>query len=121
MKERTQSFEVKPEHSAKYVGSGTLDVLSTPMLTAFMEETAAKSVEGDLPEGHTSVGTYLEINHLKASAIGSLIDITATTNELSERKATFSVTAQQNGVIIGTAEHTRAVIQIDRFMKNMLK
>ncbi|MBG9987591.1 thioesterase family protein [Aerococcaceae bacterium DSM 111176] len=121
MKEITVDFVVQSEHSARSVGSGSLDVLSTPMLIAYMEETAAGAIEESLPEGQTSVGISIEAKHLKASAIGSTVSVTATVNELTDKKAVYSIVASQNDLVIGTAEHTRAIVQVDRFMEGVLE
>lgn len=41
---------VKVEHSAREMGSGDLDVLSTPSLIAFMEFTAKEAVHDRLTD-----------------------------------------------------------------------
>lgn len=120
MEQLTLTFSVQPTHSAKAVGSGSLEVLSTPMLTAYMEETAAQLLSQTIASGQRSVGTYLEIKHLKASAIGSHIEIVATLTEATPHKAQFDIIAHQNGILIGTAEHTRAIVEIERFERSIL-
>lgn len=45
-----KDFHVKVEHSAREMGSGDLDVLSTPSLIAFMEFTAKEAVHDRLTD-----------------------------------------------------------------------
>ena len=42
---------IRPEHTAKHIGSGTVLVLATPMMIALMEETSRLSVKPYLEEG----------------------------------------------------------------------
>lgn len=46
----TKDCYVKVEHSAREMGTGDLNVLSTPSLIAFMEFTAKEAVHGRLTD-----------------------------------------------------------------------
>lgn len=113
----SQSFDINLQHTAKELGSGELDVLSTPSMIAFMENTAMKLLSETLEEGHSTVGTEIHAKHLKASGVGERIDIKATVKSVQEKLIDFEITAiNQKGVLIGTATHRRAIIEVWRFM-----
>jgi predicted thioesterase len=62
---------VGAEESARHFGSGLVDVYATPALIAFLEKTSLESIDPYLPEGFTSVGSEVQLKHLKATALGS--------------------------------------------------
>ena len=70
-------FEVLPEHSAAHIGSGTVQVLSTPSMIAFMEITALKLLDAQLPEGSSSVGSHVDVRHLAPSLVGCTVRVRA--------------------------------------------
>ncbi len=115
-----QTFTVSEQDSAVAMGSGSLQVLATPAMVAFMENTAMKLVACDNPEGSTTVGTEINVKHLKASAIGSKVTVKATLSLIDGRKRAFYIEAEdENGNVIGTAEHQRFVVDIERFMSKL--
>ena len=116
----TQKFTVKEQDSAVALGSGTLKVLATPALIAFMENTAMNLLSSENTEGSTTVGTEINVKHLKASAIGAEITVTATLTGIEGRKRIFSIEAKdEKNNVVGTAEHQRFVVDIERFMSKI--
>lgn len=121
MQSLTKKYTVKMEHTASHIGSGTLDVLGTPALIAYMEETAWGLLKEHLESDDTSVGTAIEMKHLKASAPGSDIIIEAKLTDLNEKTAQFDITATQQDQTIALATHTRAIVSVERFLNSVLK
>lgn len=117
--ELTKHFLIQPNQSAAFVGSGTLEVLSTPSLIALMENTAQELIAPLIIEGHSSVGTEINTQHLKATAIGNEISIIARVTEQSNKIFAFEIEAFENNELIGKATHKRAVINIERFMSRL--
>ena len=114
----TQTITVKEHQTASEYGSGLLAVFATPALVALMENTAMQLIE--LPEGASSVGVFISVNHLKASAVGEIISCKATLTAVEGRKYKFELIATDcKGDIIGTGIHERIVIDIDRFMDKL--
>ena len=114
-----QEMTVTELHTAEKVGSGSLAVFATPALVAFMENTATKLL-ANLPEDETSVGTSINIQHLKASAVGEKIYCTAKVTETDGRKYTFYLEAKDSfGNIVSKGTHERFVVDIERFMSKI--
>jgi len=44
-----EEYKVKPEHAARHIGSEEVKVLPTPSMIAFMERTALKCIQNQLP------------------------------------------------------------------------
>ena len=61
---------VDGSNTAKFVGSGSLDVFATPCMVGLMEQAAQMSVAPYLGEGEGTVGTKLKISHDAATPLG---------------------------------------------------
>lgn len=103
-------------NSAKTLGSGDMDVFATPAMVALMENAAMSAVAAELPEGSATVGTQMNTSHIKASAIGATITASAELLAVDGRKLTFAVKAWDGKGIIGEGEHTRVVVDRERFL-----
>jgi predicted thioesterase len=113
----TQYFTVTQEQTAKKLGSGNLEVFATPTMIACMENTAMKMIMEALPNGMDSVGTEINVKHMKASAVGETIKFEARITAFEDKKIQFEISAiNQNEMLIGTASHTRYIIDVEKFM-----
>lgn len=113
---RTISEMVTSANTAETIGSGDLPVYATPAMAALMEK-AAKTVAAELlGEGETTVGAELNIKHLRPSVTGAVITATATLTAREGRKLTFDVEASDDKGVIGSGNHTRYIVNIEKFM-----
>lgn len=115
----TVTTTVTEKDTALAVGSGTLQVLATPRMIALMEEAAMKCVAEQLADTDTTVGTLMNTTHVKASAIGAEIKVTAELTAVDGRKLSFTVKAHQGDTLIGEGTHERFVVNIERFMSKL--
>ena len=115
----TCSRTVEEHHLAAHVGSGDLRVLSTPSMIALMEETAMRCVAPCLEESQTTVGGKIAVSHLKPTAHGRTISATATLTAVEGRKLQFTVTASDDEGLIGEGEHTRFIVDREKFMARL--
>lgn len=104
------------EDTALEVGSGSLLVYATPCMIALMEGAACEAIAEVLPEDKTSVGTFLEINHLSATPVGLEVCAEAEVTAVEGSVITFQVTAYDEAGKIGEGIHKRAVINTQRFL-----
>lgn len=103
-------------NTADTVGSGDLPVYATPAMAALMEKTAMTAAAELLGEGETTVGSELNIKHLRPSVIGATITATATLTAQEGRKLTFEVEASDDNGPIGSGNHIRYIVNIEKFM-----
>ena len=118
-KTATVKTVVNDKNTAKAVGSGSLDVFSTPMMIALMEQAACECLADTLENGQTSVGTLVNVSHLAASALSKEISATAVIENVDGRKVSFSVTAHDGTNEIGTGKHDRFIVDSEKFMKKL--
>lgn len=121
MKEFTQKITVQDSQTAEKLGSGGLPVYSTPSMIALMENTAVH-VLSNLPDGESSVGTMINIQHLRATAVGETVSCTARLIETEGRRYLFEVEAYDSeNNLIGKGTHERFAVNIERFMGKLKK
>ena len=103
--------------TAATMKSGSLDVLATPYMIALMEQASAELCQKFLPEGISSVGTMVNIQHLAATSVGAPVRVVATLTDFDGRKVSFDVVAYDNAGVIGKGTHERFTIKIDSFIR----
>ena len=108
---------VEKHMTAASMKSGNLDVLATPYMIALMEQASAELCQQFLPEGISTVGTMVNIQHLAATSLGAGVRTVATLTDFDGRKATFEVVAYDNAGVIGKGTHERFTIKIDSFLR----
>ena len=88
-------------------------------MVALMENTAVKCLEGELEKGSDTVGIEIDVQHLKATAIGGQISCQATITQVEGRKISFEIEAWDEKGKIGSARHDRFIIDPERFMAKL--
>ena len=112
----TLNHTVAGTETAEFVGSGGLPVYSTPAMIAFMEKTAFEFLAA---EGLQSVGTKVDISHLRACKVGTELTATAELVRNEGRKYVFVVRVSDINGVIGEGTHERFVIDPERFMSKL--
>jgi len=116
----TLRFTVSDADTAAAVGSGSLPVLGTPRLLAWCEAATCAAIGPTLPEGSTSVGTRVELEHVAASTVGQEVEVTASVSYVDGRLHRFTVAARNVGAkLVATGEITRVVVDAERFMSRL--
>ena len=68
-------------------------MFATPALVALMENAAYKCIEMYLPDGYSSVGTEINVKHLRATLPGDKVYAISKTVAFDGRKVDFEVEA----------------------------
>jgi len=90
-------------------------VLSTPAMIGMMELAAAQSVKDALPSGSITVGTRIEVDHLKAATVGATVRAHARLAGYEGRFLVFETVARSGEDVIGRGRVFRAVVEPARF------
>lgn len=112
---------VEDKDTAMALGSGNIDVFSTPSMIALMELTARMSVQDYLLDTQTTVGTKVNIAHLKASPVGSEIVCESELILFEGRRLVFRVEASMDNEPIGEGTHERYIVDVEKFLKSVYK
>lgn len=114
-----KTMVVEKSHIANEIGSGKVGALATPMMIALMEAAAVDAVQEYLPEGWTTVGTRVDVEHLRASPLGDVVTAEAVLLRTEGRALDFSVTAADSTGIIGQGTHRRFIVNLNTFMEKL--
>lgn len=106
---------VTDEMTAEHLRSGDVPVLGTPALLALIEEAAVASVRGVLPDGMTSVGGWVDLEHLAPARPGDEVRALARLTKVDGKRLSFECEAYEGDTLLGRALHRRTVVDRARF------
>lgn len=115
-KENTVFRTVTADMTASAVGSGGVDVLSTPSMILWMEQAARDAVQNFLHDGYTTVGVRVAIRHLAATPVGEKVSISATVDKTNGKLLIFRVEAKDEHNRIGEGYHDRYIVNLKKFI-----
>ena len=110
-----QQLLVTSEVAIDFLGMENARVLATPQMIRYMEWTSRNTVLPMLEAGYDTVGTKVNITHLAAAPIGSVVTFTSEITSAQEKRVEFKVTARTKDEMIGEGTHERGIINIAKF------
>lgn len=116
---KEEVFLVEERHSALHVGSGSVRVLATPWMIGFMERVCQRLLAEHLPQGYSSVGVRVDVQHLAPAPVGSQVRVRGEILSLDGSKVNFQVEAWDGEEQIGAGQHQRVVIDEARFLRRV--
>jgi predicted thioesterase len=81
-----------------------------------MELAARNAIKDRLPEGMMTVGTFIRIQHLAASPLGTRVRAEAFLKKVDGRKLVFDVVARDEFEKIAEGENEHLMVSIDKFL-----
>ena len=112
-------MQVTESNTAEFIGSGDIAVLATPAMVALMENAAMLAVATKIDDDQTTVGAHIATSHLKPSKVGAHVLAIAELTAIEGRKLTFSIKAYEGETLIGEGEHTRYVVNREKFLSKL--
>ena len=110
-----QRLLVTTDVAISFLGIEDARVLSTPHLIGYLERTARDTVLPLLEKGYDTVGTHVNVFHLAAAPIGSVVTFMSEITAVQGRRVQFKVTAKTDEEVIGEVTHERAIINVAKF------
>ncbi|MCI7223485.1 thioesterase family protein [Fusobacterium sp.] len=112
---------VTDDVTAAKAASGAVEVFATPFMIAWMEEASLKLAQKELEEGLTTVGTEVNIKHLKGSLVGTEMKVVSTLKEIDRKKLVFDVAVYEidGNILVGEGTHTRFIIDTVKFFEKL--
>lgn len=110
-------FVVGRADTAAALGSGDVPALATPRLLAWLEAATVAAAADLVPDGCTTLGSRVELEHLAPSAVGAAVTVHADLAHHDGRLLRFTVAAQDaDGRLLASGTVTRVVVDRDRFL-----
>lgn len=107
------------DDTAIALGSGDVPVLGTPRIVALCEEATVASVARALSADVTTVGTRVELTHLRPTPVGGRATAAALLAEVEGRRLTFEVSVSDDGGTVAHGRVVRAVVDRARFLDSL--
>ena len=113
---KERKIRVNEGQSTSFLWEGE-NVFSTPSMISEMEETCRLLLKEEFlqDEEWDSVGTLVNIKHLKATPVGAEIKLKANVVNVNNRRVTFEVDAVDKIEKIGEGIHERTIINVPEF------
>lgn len=113
---KERKIRVNEGQSTGFLWEGE-NVFSTPSMISEMEETCRLLLKEEFlqDEEWDSVGTLVNIRHLKATPVGAEIKLKAKVVNVNNRRVTFEVDAVDKIEKIGEGIHERTIINVPEF------
>ncbi len=110
------TYQVQFKDTARASGGGDYpEVLSTPRMIDWMEQTSHEGIAAHLEPGWGSVGAKVNIAHLAATPVGMQIRVRSELVTVDGRRLVFKVEAWDAVEKIGAGEHERFLILHEKF------
>ena len=109
--EATIERVVLPEHTIHHFNPNLPPVFSTPSMIGLMEHATVQAVSPTLPPGFITVGTRIEVDHLKAVPDGATVRAYAKLAGYQGRFLIFDVEARSGEHVIGRGRVFRAIVE----------
>lgn len=113
----TITFTVGAEDTAESLGSGDVPVLATPRVVLLAEQATVAAVAGHVPDGMTTVGYRVQLDHLAPVPVGDTITTDATLETVEGRRLTFRVSVKHDAGLVAAGRVTRVVVERTRFLE----
>lgn len=112
--EATVERVVTLEWTIQHLNPDLPPVFSTPSMIGLMEHATVLAVLPELPPGVITVGTRIEVDHLKAVAPGAPVRAWAKLTGYRGRFLIFDVEARSGEHVIGCGRVFRAIVDTER-------
>ena len=116
---KRMQFTIRQQDSASYMGSGSLDVLASPALVAYMEQVSLELLHDFLPDYLSSVGVFISLHHTAPAKLNTSFFCEARIISIENRKIEFDIRAGNSSGELGYAKHTRFLIDKKTFMDKL--
>ena len=111
-----RTWTVGTDDTAVALGSGSVSVLATPRVIAWMEACCADLVADRLDDGATTVGPEVAIRHVAPSPVGASVRVVARLDETHGRRRVFCVSAiDEQDRVLAEGTMTRAIVRAAGF------
>ncbi len=110
------ALTVAEADTASALGSGDLPVLGTPRVVALCEQAAVAALGDCLHESQTSVGSWLEVDHVAPTPLGEHVVAEAVLLGVHGRRLEFSITVTDGREQeVARCRHRRVVVDRESF------
>lgn len=105
---------VGPNHLAPVLKTGCVNVMSTAIMAALMEEASCVAIQNAKVD-RASVGVALNLTHRRPSAPGAHVYAVSKITDFTPKAIAFEIEAFDETGLIGAATHKRVFVEKEPF------
>jgi fluoroacetyl-CoA thioesterase len=114
----SHTYIAGPERLADRYGNPGVAVLATPQLVELLETECLACVAGAIADGHSTVGTRIDVRHLAATPAGMRFSMSAELTEIDRRRLVFAIEARDEVELVMSGTHERFIVETAPFLAN---
>lgn len=114
----TETVRVDRDRTIGFMGEAGR-VYSTPSMVSDVEYACLRLIQKHLPEGQSSVGMHVSVDHLAPTPVGTDVHVTVTVSAVDGRKVTLSASVRDALELVGTGTHVRFVVDVPRQIRRI--
>jgi fluoroacetyl-CoA thioesterase len=103
---------VTDELTARFDDEAVHAVYGTAALVRHMEQVSRRLLVPHLQPGEEGVGVEIRARHHRAAPVGSVVELTATVTEVTQRRLVTAVVAHVDGRIVADGSFIQAVVDL---------
>lgn len=107
----TRRFEVTADKAIGFMGDD-LRVYATPEMMRDIEISCREKLDDYIGDAQNSVGTRMELDHLRPTLIGMHVDVIAVVSEVDGRRVWFDIEVRDALDVVGKARHGRFIVDL---------
>ena len=105
--------------TARSLGTGDVEVLATSKLLEVMLAATMAALDGHVPDGMTTAGMRVNLDHLNGSPVGADVTATATLIRIEGRRLVFEADVMSDGITVGIGRVIRVQVDRDSFLSRV--
>ena len=109
-----RTYTIEEKDTAEFIGSGSVRLLATPQLAAWMEQIAHGMLQRMLKPGMVDLGVEIFLRHMSSAEVGEKVEIDVTVVQVMGSRVTFEVGAEIEDRIVARGTHVRQVLRRDK-------
>jgi len=115
----TAQIVVDKKHLATEFIQPSVESLGTPVLINLMNLAAFNAVKDYLPQGYTTVCTYVNVRHVAATPPGMAVTAEAVLEEIEGNRLIFRVKAYDEAELVGEGVIERWIVEEEKFLQKV--
>lgn len=113
-------YTVQEKDTADTYGNKGVQVLSTPALLNYIEQTASRILWTRLPQGFSLVGIGVDLSHQVAVPVGGQFNVQATVSHVGRSKVTYDFSVTYKHHLVSKGSYRQGVVHLDQFLERSL-
>jgi len=112
----SHTYIADSERLADRYGNPGVAVLATPHLVELLETECLACVTGAIADGHSTVGSSIDVRHLAATPAGMKFSVTAELTEIDRRRLVFAIEVRDEIELVMSGTHERFIVETAPFL-----